>query len=39
MSFLFKKKTKTVIKWVWGFFAVLIALSMLLAYSGGIGAS
>ena len=37
MSLLFHKKTRTVIKWVWGVIAVLIALSMVLAYSGGIG--
>ena len=39
MSFLFRKKTKTAIKWIWSFFAILIALSMIFAYSGGIGAS
>jgi hypothetical protein len=37
MSFLFDKKTKTIIKWVWGGVAILIALSMIFAYSGGVG--
>ncbi len=37
MSLLFHKKTKTVIKWIWGVLAVLIAISMLFAYSGGLG--
>jgi len=37
MSFLFHKKTKTVIKGVWSVIAVIIAISMIFAYSGGIG--
>jgi len=37
MSFLFHKKTKTAIKWVWGVIAVVIILSMIFAYSGGAG--
>jgi hypothetical protein len=37
MSFLFDKKTKKAIKWVWGAFAILIALSMIFAFSGGSG--
>lgn len=37
MSFLFHKKTKTAIKWAWGVIAILIALSMIFAYSGGSG--
>jgi hypothetical protein len=37
MSFLFDKKTKKTIKWVWAGFALLIALSMIFAYSGGAG--
>lgn len=32
---LFHKRTKTVIKYVWGGIAVLIILSMVFAYSGG----
>jgi hypothetical protein len=35
MSFLFHKKSKTVVKWAWGIVAVIIILSMLFAY--GIG--
>ena len=31
---LFHKRTKKIIKYVWGFFATLIALSMIIAYSG-----
>lgn len=37
MSFLFHKKTKSVIKWLWGGIAILIALSMILAYAGTLG--
>jgi hypothetical protein len=37
MSFLFQKKTKTAIKWIWSIFAILIAISMIFAYSGGVG--
>jgi len=37
MSFLFDKKTKKTIKWIWAFFAIIIAVSMVFAYSGGIG--
>ncbi len=37
MSFLFHKRTKKVIGYVWGVIAVIIILSMLLAYSGGMG--
>ena len=35
---LYHKRAKSVIKWVWGFFALLIAISMIFAYSGGAGA-
>jgi hypothetical protein len=37
MSFLFSKRAKKAIGWVWGFLAVLIILSMIFAYSGGAG--
>lgn len=37
MSFLFHKKTKTLIKWIWAVIAVLIILSMVFVYSGGSG--
>jgi hypothetical protein len=37
MSLLFHKKTKTAIKWVWGFIAIIIALSMVFAFSGSMG--
>jgi nitrogen fixation protein FixH len=32
--FLYNKKTRNIIKYAWGFFAVLIAFSMIFAYSG-----
>ena len=38
MSFLYDKRTKKAIKWVWILFAIIIALSMIFAYSGGAGA-
>jgi len=38
MSFLYDKKTKKAIKWVWIIIAALIILSMVFAYSGGMGA-
>ena len=38
MSFLFDKRTKKAMKWIWIVIAVLIMLSMIFAYSGGIGA-
>jgi hypothetical protein len=37
MSFLFEKKTKTAIKWIWGVLALIIIISMVFAYSGGTG--
>jgi len=37
MSFLYDKRTKKAIKWVWAVIAVLISLSMIFAFSGGIG--
>jgi hypothetical protein len=36
MSILFSKKTKGTIKWIWGGFAVLIILSMVLSVMGGV---
>jgi hypothetical protein len=36
MSFLFHKNTKNTIKWIWGVMALLIIISMIFAYSGGI---
>lgn len=36
MSFLFDDKTKKVMKWVWGAFAVLIIISMVVLYSPGL---
>ncbi len=32
---LFHKRTKTIIKYVWAIFALLIIISMVFAYSGG----
>ena len=37
MSFLFDKKTKKTMRWVWVFFSAIIILSMTLAFSGGSG--
>jgi len=37
MSFMFDKKAKKTIKWVFGVVATLIILSMIFAYSGGSG--
>ncbi len=37
MSFLFHKRTKTTIKWIWGVLAIIIIISMVFAYSGGVG--
>jgi len=37
MSFLYDKRTKKAIKWVWIAAAVLIIISMVFAYSGGSG--
>ena len=37
MSFLFHKNTKKAIKYVWIVIAAIIILSMLFAYSGGMG--
>ena len=38
MSFLFDKRTKKAMKWIWVVIATLIILSMIFAYSGGVGA-
>jgi hypothetical protein len=35
MSFLFHKNTQKAIKWIWAVIAILIIVSMILAYSGG----
>lgn len=37
MSLLYHRKTKKAIKWIWGVIAMIIAISMVLAYSGGLG--
>lgn len=37
MSFLFHKRTKSTIKWIWIGLAVIIIISMVFAYSGGVG--
>ena len=36
MSFLFDKKTRKAMKWVWGIFAVLIMVSMVILYAPGL---
>ena len=33
MSFLFEERTKKVMKWVWGGFAALIIISMIVFYT------
>ncbi len=38
MSILFHKRGKKAVKWVWIVFAAIIAISMIFAYSGGVGA-
>lgn len=38
MSFLYDKRTKKAIKWIWITAAIIISLSMIFAYSGGGGA-
>jgi hypothetical protein len=38
MSFLFHKRTKKALRWVWGVIAILIILSMVFAFSFGSGA-
>jgi len=35
---LYDKRTKKAIKWVWIVIAAIIILSMVFAYSGGVGA-
>lgn len=35
MAFLFDKKTRNAMRWVWIFFSVIIILSMVLVFSGG----
>jgi hypothetical protein len=37
MSFLFDKRSKKAIKWVWGVVAVIISISMIFAFSAGSG--
>ncbi|MEM9336591.1 MAG: hypothetical protein AAGA35_01935 [Patescibacteria group bacterium] len=37
MSFLYDKRTKAAIKWVWVVIAVLIILSMVLTFFAGTG--
>lgn len=37
MSFLFDKRGQKTIKWIWITFAIIIALSMVFAYSSGVG--
>jgi len=36
MSFLFHKRTKKVLQWVWGVVAVLVTLGMVFFFSGGL---
>jgi hypothetical protein len=36
MSFLFHKKTKKVIHYIWAVVAILVSLSMIFAFSGGL---
>lgn len=34
IMFLYTKRSKKVIKWIWGFFALMVSLSMVFAFSG-----
>ena len=36
MSFLFHKRTKKILRWVWGVVAILVALGMVIFFSPGI---
>lgn len=36
MSFLYDEKTRKAMKWIWGVFAVLIIISMVLLYAPGL---
>lgn len=36
MSFLYHKRTKKILQWVWGVVAVLVSLSMVVFFSGGL---
>lgn len=37
MSFLYNKRAKQTIKWIWITVAIVIIASMIIAYSGGAG--
>jgi hypothetical protein len=36
MSFLFDKRTKRVMRWVWGIVAILVMISMVLFFAPGL---
>lgn len=36
MSFLFHKRTKKVVQWVWGVIAVLVTLGMIVFFAPGL---
>ncbi len=36
MSFLFHKRTKKVVQWVWGFAAIIIILGMVFFFAPGL---
>jgi len=36
MSFLYHKRTKKILRWVWGVVAILVAISMVLFFAPGI---
>ena len=36
MSFLFHKRTKKVLQWVWGVVAILVALGMVIFFAPGL---
>ena len=36
MSFLFHKRTKKVLRWIWGVVAILISLSMVIFFAPGL---
>jgi len=36
MSFLYEEKTSKIMKWIGGFFAIIIIISMIILYSPGL---
>jgi len=36
MSFMYEEKTKKAMRWIWGLFAILIIISMVMLYAPGL---